>query len=95
MIPDNDKLWLGLIVGLVVPVAGYFLADQANGWIANFIERPFSFKESTVFLIAICSNMLPIGFFRRRYYHQALRGITVVTMLMAIGWLIKYGVGLL
>lgn len=94
MLPKNDQLWLGLVLGLILPVMGYFLAIQSNEWIASALNKPFAFKESTVFLIAICANMLPIGYFRRRFYTKALRGVMVVTMLLALGWFIKFGSGL-
>ncbi len=95
MVSNNDKLWIGLLAGLVIPFLGYFLALQANGWIASAIDRPFAFKESTVALIGICLNMLPLGYFRRRMLGRALQGTLVITMVLAIAWFVKYGTGIL
>lgn len=95
MIPKNDHLLLGVIVGLLLPALGYFLALQSNDWIGRAISRPFAFKESTVFLVGICSNLLGISYFHRRYYRNALRGIVMVTMLMAIVWFLRFGTDIL
>jgi hypothetical protein len=92
MTPNNDHLWQGILVGLIVPVVGYFLVLQSNDWISSALSRTFTFKESTTFLIALCTNVVPMGYFRRRIRFNALRGLMVITMLLAVVWFLKFGV---
>jgi len=91
MPPNNDSFLVGLIVGLIVPAAGYYLITLANPWVTDLINRPFAFQDRTVAIMAICCNMLPMGFFRRGAWHESVRGLLTVTMGLAVVWFLIYG----
>jgi Co/Zn/Cd efflux system component len=95
MRPKHDSLLIGIATGVVISVSGYFIAVGANEWISSALDKPFTFKASTVALIAICLNMLSLGYFRRRYMHQSIRGILFLMMGLAIAWFVVYGQDLL
>lgn len=95
MVPKNDSILFGVLVGIVVTVAGYYIARSSSEWIAAAIDRPFTFKDSTIFIIAICMNMLPMGYFRRRYYNKSLRGIMFFIMGLVSFWFVQFGTDLL
>lgn len=95
MRPKNDSLLIGIAAGITISVGGYFIAMGANEWISNALDKPFAFKQSTVALMAICINMIAVGYFRKRYMNQSLRGILFLMMALAIVWFIVYGQDLL
>ncbi|MEM9836344.1 MAG: hypothetical protein AAF828_07565 [Bacteroidota bacterium] len=91
MLSNKDSIVLGLVTGLLIAVAGYFIALGSNEWISALIDRPFAFKESTVALIAICLNLIAVSYFRRRYMNKSLRGLMLIMMTLAVVWFLYYG----
>ncbi|NJO86946.1 MAG: hypothetical protein HC821_02590 [Lewinella sp.] len=91
MRPKYDYLLLGLLLGLLLPALAFFVVQAANGWLAAGLQKDFTFKERTVALIAVCCNLLPLGYFRRRFYNAALRGLVMTTMMLALCWFFYYG----
>lgn len=95
MVPNNDKLWIGLLVALIVPTIAYFLLEQLQDMIATGSRTAFAFKDRTRALVAICLNVVPLNFFRKTYRNRGLRGLAVGTMLLAAVWFFYYGRDLL
>ncbi|MDX1941624.1 MAG: hypothetical protein SFU99_13785 [Saprospiraceae bacterium] len=92
----QNKLWIGLLIGLLLPFVGYALLltiyDQmdAMGWTSNIGFSP-NFRARTLGVIAICLNLIPLNIFQRRRFGETVRGIAVMTVLYAIGWVIYFG----
>lgn len=95
MRPKHDSILIGVVTGLIITAGGYFIAMGANEWITSALEKPFAFKQSTVALIAICLNMIAVGYFRRRYMNQSLRGLLFLMMGLAVAWFFNYGQSLM
>lgn len=91
MISKYDHLLLGLAVSVIVAFVAYALLLQAQDLIATQMGRPFTFQERSVALLAICLNVLPMNYFRRRYHHKSLRGLVIGTMLLAGAWFFYFG----
>lgn len=92
----QNKLWIGLLIGLLVPFVGYALLltiyDQldAMGWTSS-IGFSANFRVRTLGVIAICLNLIPLNLFQRRRFGEAVRGIAVMTVIYAIAWVIYFG----
>ncbi len=96
MRPRRDALWIGFLTGLVVPFVGYaillMIYDQLEA--AGMLSRSgFSsnFRERTLALVAVCLNLIPLGYFQRRYATRSLRGLVLVTVLYGLIWFFYYG----
>jgi hypothetical protein len=96
---QRNNLWLGLLYGLLLPTAGYFLLNSifslleikgaASG--AGFSEN---FRERTLAIVAIALNLFVLSRFRRMRWENAMRGVVIATGLLAIFWLARYGLSL-
>ncbi len=96
---QKNALWIGLVMGLVIPFVGYALLltiyEQLEnmGWISNS-GLSSNFRERTLAIIAICLNAIPLNFFQRYHSLDSMRGLVIPTALYAIGWLLYFGKGL-
>jgi len=80
MISKYDNIIVGFVVSLVVAFIAYALLLQAQEFISGQISRTLAFRENTVALLAICLNIFPMNYFRRRYHNKSLRGLVIGTM---------------
>ncbi|MCB0637249.1 MAG: hypothetical protein KDC54_11560 [Lewinella sp.] len=96
MNPRYDKLWVGIVAGLVVPFVGYalllvlFEQLDASG-AASSDGFSFNFRERTTALLAIALNLIPLSVFQRQRMGYAIRGVVAMTLLYAIVWFIFFG----
>jgi hypothetical protein len=95
MVPKNDRLWVGLIVSLIIPVIAYFLLIQLQEMIGEGSGKAISFELRTVALIAICLNVIPLNYFHKTYRNRGLRGLATGTMILAMAWFFYFGRDLL
>lgn len=91
MLSKYDKILVGLAVSLAVAFIAYALLLQAQDLIADQMGRPFEFQDRSIALLAICLNVLPMNYFRRRYHNKSLRGLVIGTMLLAGAWFFYFG----
>ncbi|MBC6996092.1 hypothetical protein QWY85_04690 [Neolewinella lacunae] len=95
MVSKYDHLLVGLLTSVVISFIAYALLIQGVEWASGLAERNIVFQPRTVALMAICLNVLPMNYFRRRYHNRSLRGLVIGTMLMATLWFVYYGRDLL
>lgn len=91
----EDKVWIGLVIGIIVPFIAYGLAlfayDQLDAMgITDPMSMGNSYRERTVGLLAIAANIIPINIFRRNYQINNMRGIVMATMVYVVAWLVLY-----
>ncbi len=91
-----DNVLTGIIVGVVVPIVAYglliFIYDilddldilHAQGLAPNFRER-------TIGLLALVTNLIPLQFFSKKYCQNAMRGIVFPTLIYVCLWMYFYG----
>ena len=92
----QNKLWIGLLIGLLIPFVAYALLLMAYdyldamGWTSctGFSDN---FRQRTLGVVAICMNLIPLNILQRRRFNEAVRGLSVITVLYAIGWVIYFG----
>ncbi|GJM32917.1 MAG: hypothetical protein DHS20C18_19180 [Saprospiraceae bacterium] len=93
---NRDAIWMGLILGLLIPFVGYALVLtifeqlEALGLMSKIGMTPY-FRERTSSILAISLNLLPLNFYQRRKYNETTRGLVVMTGVYVIAWLIYFG----
>ena len=93
---DKNALWIGLVLGLVIPFVGYALLltlfEQLDA--AGFLSgEGFSqnFRQRTIAIVALCLNVFPFNYFYKKRQLNTMRGIAVVTVLYGIAWVVYFG----
>ncbi len=87
-----NKVWFGIILGLLLPVVGYALLltlfEQLDA-MELLSSKGFSqhFRQRTLAIVALCINLLPFNYFQRRRELQAMRGVSIVTVIYGLIWL--------
>lgn len=91
----QNKIWVGLLFGLILPAIGavlifnlfkllaYFGGASGEGFTPNFRER-------TSIVIAIALNLIPMNIFRRQRWDLSMRGVMIATVLLAFVWIMHY-----
>ncbi|MBX2816097.1 MAG: hypothetical protein KTR24_08870 [Saprospiraceae bacterium] len=91
-----DKLIVGILAGLVVPIIWYFLllsvyeVLEQEGIIPD-ISSLGDFRQRTSALVAICFNILILQIFRVRYMYRAMQGVVFPTIALVGVWLYFFG----
>lgn len=96
MLDKRDKLWIGLVVGLLIPFVGYavllMILEQISASEAIAESRlNFNFRERTLTLLALALNLLPMRVFLRRRANNALRGLVLATIIYGACWMFFFG----
>lgn len=88
---NRNNVLIGLLLGIVVPVFGYFFIDS----IFNLLDQlgimdpdgfSFTWRERTTSLLAICMNLIPFQLYKTKRYDQSMRGLIFPTLLMVFYW---------
>jgi amino acid permease len=92
----NDNIWLGIIVGLIIPFVGYAIIQTLFEGLASLSEATGgrlsdNFRERTLGVLAICLNIIPLQIFQRRKHYQSIRGLIFPTVAYAILWVVLFG----
>ncbi|MBX2890271.1 MAG: hypothetical protein KF734_05040 [Saprospiraceae bacterium] len=92
---NQNKIWTGLLVGLVLPILGAILIFNifkllaALGGASGEGFTP-NFRERTSLVIAFALNLFPMNLFRKRRWDLAMRGVVIATTLLAFAWVAYY-----
>ncbi len=91
-----NKFWLGLVIGICVPVASYGilltlfdLVDQ--NLLPADVSLSRGFRERTLSVIAICCNLIPFHLYKRNYCDNTMRGLVIPTLACVGWWVWHYG----
>ncbi len=96
MIWNRNELWVGFILGLIIPVAAFSLLSMLFeqialfGWVNNEGFSP-TFRQRTLTLVALCFNLIPFNHFQKRRLLLSMRGIAVITVIYAVAWVVYFG----
>lgn len=96
---NRNELWVGLLMGLLLPVLTYTILLQVFSLLeikgaassAGFSEN---FRERTLAIVALATNLFLLNTYRRRRWDKTMRGVVVATTLLALWWLYVYGFNL-
>ena len=95
MVPDRD-LVKGMLVGLLLPIMGFLVVKFIFSVLVHFgllAEVTDSITERrlrTISLLAICFNLIPIQFIKKRKAMNLIRGIVLATLIFAAIWIWKF-----
>ncbi len=96
---QKNEIWVGLLVGLLLPTMGYILLYE----IFNLLESrgaasgagfSVNFRERTVGIVAIALNVIPLNLYQKRRWELSMRGVVIATSLLAVVWVVVYGLKL-
>lgn len=96
VMPQKNAIWVGLLLGLALPLVGYALLltifEQLE--MTGILSREgFSakFRERTLSIVAICLNVFVLNYYmRRRFFMQTMRGIVIATVICVAIWLANF-----
>lgn len=93
---NRNEIWVGLVMGLIIPFVGFAVLLMIFEQIENLqlgTSSGFSlgFRKRTVAIVAICLNIFPLNQFQKRRMTQSIRGLVLATFALVAVWLINYG----
>lgn len=86
----------GMILGLVAIIVGFGVISLLFEFLVNvgIMDEAGGSSQSkrirTVWLLAICVNIVIIQFFNKRAFHRTQRGVAIVSVLAAFTWVFYY-----
>ena len=88
----KDSMLIGIILGIVIMVSGYFIIHYGNIWVSRyFFNRPPIFRDSTVEVLAIFLNVFPFRYFMLKTNKEYIgRGILMVTFIVGLTYFFYY-----
>ncbi|AEE52891.1 hypothetical protein [Haliscomenobacter hydrossis] len=97
---DRNQIWVGIVTGLLVPFVGYavllMVSEKLDEWLPQFTTDGESvIMPRTLYLLAICINLIPFHLFDRRRFAKAMRGVIIATMILGVAWLVYFGKNML
>lgn len=98
IMPQKNALWVGLLLGLCVPLVAYALLltifEQLE--LAGIFNRgaelsPTFRRERTLSIVAICLNVPILNYYmRRRFFGRTVQGIVIATVICVGIWVFKF-----
>ena len=92
---NKDKFIIGLLAGLLWPVmvygillTGLDLLDSSG--VISKTSFASDFHTRTLSLVAIGCNIFFMQYFNKKRMYNAMRGMVLPTMVMAIAWLYTF-----
>ena len=96
MFYDRNKLFLGILIGLAMPIITYATlltlmeTFDAYGPLTQ-VKLAESIKMRTLALVSLCINVFIMRWYQRRRYDESMRGVLIAIAVFALAWIVKYG----
>lgn len=92
---NRNEIWIGLVVGLLVPAVGYFILFELfglleSGGAASETGLSPNFRRRTLFIVALALNLIPMNYYRRRRWELSMRGVVIATGVLALWWVVRF-----
>lgn len=96
---NKNALWVGLLLGFVLPALTYTILTQLFSLLeikgaASGVGLSENFRERTLAIVALATNLFLLNAYRRRRWELTMRGVVIATTLLALVWLYVFGVKL-
>ncbi len=93
---DRNQIWVGTLTGLLIPFVSYavllMISEKLYLWLPEYtVDGESVIAPRTLYLLAICCNLLPFHFFNSRRAVKAMRGIIIATIGLGVVWLVYFG----
>lgn len=92
----NDSIIVGLAIGAVVPILGFWVTQQifellvSQGIMPPASDDIQSSRMRTIAILAICFNLIPFNYAKRKRLDNILRGIVFPTLIYVGYWVWTY-----
>jgi len=92
----DRSIWIGILLGAVLPVVGYAVTlmvfeQLAKMGIVQSSMGEFSPTQSrTMWVIGIMFNLIPFQYFKVKRAERAMNGILMMTIVAVVIWVIYY-----
>jgi len=91
----RNKIWVGVVFGLLLPAIGaifIFNLFKILAMLGGASGEGFTpnFRERTSVVIALALNLFPMNIFRKQRWENAMRGIVIITTILAFAWVGHY-----
>lgn len=84
---EKNEFIYGIIYGILFPLIGYGIITGILWVISQFFDKGYdSWSFRTTALIALCFNLIPFQSYKKQRYDDAMRGVTVPTVILGIVW---------
>lgn len=88
---NKDSLSLGILSGIFMPLFGFGLLQGLFIVLSNLVNSGYgNWSMRTITLLAICFNLIPFNYYKKRRYENSMRGIIVPTVILAIIWAVLH-----
>lgn len=96
---NRNAILVGLLLGLLVPSLTYIMLLQIFSILetkgaASGIGFSENFRERTLAIVALATNLFLLSIYRKRRWDLTMRGIVIGTTLLALAWLYVFGMNL-
>jgi amino acid permease len=97
---DRNQIWVGVVAGILVPFVAYafllMLSEKLDTWFPELTTDGESvIAPRTVYLLAICTNLIPFHLMDRQRLTKAMRGTIIATFILGVIWLVYFGKNML
>lgn len=92
----KNSLVNGLVLGILLPAVVFFMLFNFFNLLGKLgsgegIGLSESFRERTSAILAIAVNLVPMNAFRARRFNESIRGVVIATGILALAWVVYYG----
>lgn len=85
---QEDRLWVGVATGIVITLASFYICYTLNSDLVGriyFHHRPFQgVTEKFIAILAVVFNMIPFIVYIIAKKDNAMRGVGILTMILAL-----------
>ena len=96
---NRNNFLPGLLIGLLLPLVCWTMLYQIFSLLevkgaASGAGLASNFRERTLAIVALAINILPMKTYQGRRWEDSMRGVVVATSILALAWVLLYGVTL-
>ncbi len=92
----NKSIWLGILLGIAIPVVGYavtlmvFEQLAKMGLVQSSMGHFSPTQSRTMWVIGIMFNLIPFQYFKVKKAERAMTGVLMMTIIAVVIWVIYY-----
>lgn len=91
----DKQLLIGLAIGTLLPFVGYAIILEiynqlTAGGLMNSTGFSQTFRQRTIALLAICTNLVPFIYFNRKGHFNGMRGVVIPTVVYVLVWVVYF-----
>jgi len=92
----NRSIWIGILLGVSVPIVGYavtlmvFEQLAKIGVVQSALGEFSPTQTRTMWVIGIMFNLIPFQYFKFKKAERAMNGVLMMTIVAVVIWVIYY-----